>query len=70
MRLFQYGSKFRNRVEEISHTNFLISYKINTNGGHSGSPIIMDEFIIGIHNGCKDNINVGRLMTIEMAKNI
>ena len=45
MRLYQYGFSLRERVKAIDHKAFTIKYKINTEKGQSGCPIIINKEI-------------------------
>jgi V8-like Glu-specific endopeptidase len=49
--LVQYGMARENRVKLYSPSEHRIGYAISTLPGHSGSPIVSSERIIGIHTG-------------------
>ncbi len=51
MKLYQYGFSLRGRLRTVDHSKFAIKYEINTLGGQSGCPIILNGNIIGVHNG-------------------
>lgn len=70
MRLYQYGLARANRISFIDTSRFKIGYKINTLGGQSGCPVIMDDSIIAVHvGGDKAQYNVGRIVDFSFISN-
>jgi V8-like Glu-specific endopeptidase len=72
MEVNQYGLTSEGRVVDLNIPKGMISYFINTFSGQSGSPIIKNNRIIGIHiltGRNHEQFNIGRLMptqTIEI----
>jgi V8-like Glu-specific endopeptidase len=68
----QYGLARKNRIISIEQS-YKMSYSISTLPGHSGSPLLAEGNIIGIHNGRgvkSENYNVGRAITFRAIDNL
>ena len=62
IKLSQYGLARKNRIIDAASRDPRIRYGISTLPGQSGSPLVIDNTIIGIHEGGEigKEFNVGR----------